>query len=320
MLDAHRLRVLVEVAHAGSIAAAAQRLSFTPPALSQQLTKLERETGCVLVERGRTGATLTEAGRVLLDYGERVLGELRDAETAVRAIAGEPPRRLSLGAFASAGKVLLPRTLAAFGHAHPHVRLSLSDIEPPGGYDLLTCAELDLLVTHRYPGVPLPRTGGLHRERVLVDPLMAVAPEGHPITDRSPSLVDLAGEEWICGAPGVHDRISLDTAAAAAGVRLNVVYETRDYEVALALIESGVGVALIPSSILGAARTGAWVSRPLHGARLAREIFAVHRRRPSEPVSAMVATLHETAARLTGSVPPAGSARSTGSAATGPGP
>jgi DNA-binding transcriptional LysR family regulator len=297
MLDANRLRVLVEIAHAGSIAAAAQRLSFTPPALSQQLTKLEREVGCRLVERGRTGATLTEAGLVLLDHGERVLGELRDAEAAVRAVAGEPTGRLSLGAFASAGKVLLPATLAAFGSEHPHVRLSLSDIEPPGGYDLVTSGDLDLLITHRYPGAPLPRTGGLHRERILVDPLVVTAPAGHPIAERELSLADLAGEEWICGAPGIHNRVSLDGAAAAAGVRLNVTYETRDYEVALALIEAGVGVALIPRSILGAARGGGWVSRPLPGASLSREIFAVHRGRATEPVPAMVAILRRTAAR-----------------------
>ncbi|WP_033302848.1 LysR family transcriptional regulator [Nocardiopsis alkaliphila] len=297
MLDANRVRVLVEIAHAGSIAAAAERLSFTPPALSQQLTKLEHEVGCRLVERGRTGATLTEAGRVLLEHGERVLGELRDAEAAVREVAERLPDRLSLGAFASAGKVLLPEALAVFGHEHPHVRLSLSDIEPPGGYGLVTSGDLDLLITHRYPGVPLPRAGGLHRERLLVDPLMVVAPVGHPITDTEMSLADLADQEWICGAPGIHNRISLDSAASAAGVRLSVAYETRDYEVALALIEAGVGIALIPQTILGAARGGGRVSRPLRGTRLAREIYTVYRRRPPEPVPAMLATLRRTAAR-----------------------
>lgn len=300
MLDANRLRVLVEVAHAGSISAAAQRLSFTPPALSQQLTKLENEVGCVLVERGRTGATLTEAGRVLLEHGERVLGELRDARTAVRAFAGRAPERLSLGAFASAGKVLLPATLAAFGREHPQVRLSLSDVEPPGGYDLVSSGDLDLLVTHRYPGVPLPRARGLHRERVLVDPLMVVLPEGHRVEGPEVSLADLAGREWICGAPGIHNRVSLDGAAAAAGVELDVAYETRDYDVALALIEAGVGVALVPLSILVSARRGGWESRPLREGPLAREIYAVHRPRPAEPVAAMVALLRGVAARTLG--------------------
>ncbi|MEU3018696.1 LysR family transcriptional regulator [Nocardiopsis sp. NPDC007018] len=297
MLDANRVRVLVEVARAGSIAAAAERLSFTPPALSQQLTKLEREVGCRLVERGRTGAVLTRAGEVLLEHGERVLGELRDAETAVRAVAGERADRLALGAFASAGKVLLPGALAAFGHEHPHVRLSLSDIEPPDGFGLVTSGDLDLLITHRYPGVPMPRAGGLHRERLLVDPLRVVAPIGHPVADTEPSLADLADEEWICGAPGIHNRVSLDTAAEAAGVTLTVAYETRDYEVALALITAGVGVALLPQSVLDASHNGGWVSRPLSGTHLAREIYAVHRPRPPEPVPDMVATLRRTAVR-----------------------
>src|SRR5699024_11480770 len=107
----------------------------------------EREVGVRSVDRGRAGVRLTEAGRVLLEHGDRVLGELRDAEAAVRALVGEPPDRLSLGAFASAGKVLLPRTLAVFGHEHPHVRLSLSDIESPAGYVLYSSGESDLLGT-----------------------------------------------------------------------------------------------------------------------------------------------------------------------------
>jgi molybdate transport repressor ModE-like protein len=300
VLDANRLRVLVEIAHAGSITGAAERLSFTAPAVSQQLAKLERELGCALVERGRGGARLTPAGRVLLDHGERVLGELRAAEAAVRAVQGEAPRRLSLGAFASAGKVLVPRALAEFGRAHPHVRLALSDVEPPDGYGLVTSGELDLLITHSYPGVPLPATTGLHRERLLVDPLLLVLPEGHPAAGTRPRLADLADEEWICGAPGISNRTALDSAARAEGVRLDVAYETRDYEVSLALIRAGVGVGLIPRSILRAASPGGWTAQPPGGDRPAREIYAVHRRRPYPPVPAMVAVLRTAAERVNG--------------------
>ncbi|MFC7331031.1 LysR family transcriptional regulator [Marinactinospora rubrisoli] len=298
MLDANRLRVLVEVAHAGSIAAAAERMSFTPPALSQQLTKLERELGCTLLERGRGGVRLTEAGRVLLEHGERVLGELRDAEAAVRAVAHEEPRRLSLGAFASAGKILVPSALAAFGHTHPHVRLALSDVEPPDGYGLVTSGDLDLLITHRYPGVALPAAAGLHRERLFADPLLLVLPAGHPVADRAVvPLADLVADEWICGGPGISNRIALDSLAEAEGVRLNVAYETRDYEVTLALVRAGVGVGLIPRTILRAAPPGEWAAVALAGLDLAREIFVVHRPRAGDPVPAMVATLREAARR-----------------------
>lgn len=301
MLDAGRVRVLVEVAHAGSIAGAAERMAFTPPALSQQLAKLERDVGCSLVERGRNGARLTEAGTVLLEYGERAVGQLRDAETAVRAAAGEAPSRLSLGAFASAGKILVPTALAEFSTTHPQVRLTLSDVEPPDGYGRVTAADLDLLITHRYPGTPLPAATGLHREQLLTDPLLLVLPDDHPAAvAATPHLAEFAAEEWICGAPGISNRAALEAVAAAEGTRLTVAYETHDYEVTLALIRAGVGISLIPRTILRAAPTSGWVARPLAGPEQAREIYAVHRRRPRAPVSAMVSTLRRAARRALG--------------------
>jgi molybdate transport repressor ModE-like protein len=91
MLDAGRLAVLVEIAHAGSIAGAAQRLSFTPSAVSQQLSKLERDLGCQLVQRHPRGVRLTPIGRMLVTHAETVVGELRTAEQSVRAMLDQAP-------------------------------------------------------------------------------------------------------------------------------------------------------------------------------------------------------------------------------------
>nr|WP_279581155.1 LysR family transcriptional regulator [Fodinicola feengrottensis] len=179
-MDVARLRVLVEVAHAGSIAAAAQRMSFTPSALSQQLAKLEREVGSALLDRGPTGVRLTSAGEVLVQHGERVIGELRDAEVAVAAAAGRAPQRLAIGTFATAGKTLVPRALAALRRRHPAADLSLLDLEPPAGYGLVTSRDLDVLITHRYPGVALPDAAGLHRQRLLLDRLRLTDDAGRP--------------------------------------------------------------------------------------------------------------------------------------------
>ncbi|QVQ52898.1 LysR family transcriptional regulator [Spiractinospora alimapuensis] len=297
-MDANRLRVFVEIARAGSVTAAARRLSFTPPAVSQQLAKLEQEAGCVLVERGRGVFRLTSAGQVLLERAERVLGELRDARSAVREEAGAATRRLAMGAFASAAKTLVPAALATFTAAHPQVRLALQDIEPPQGYDLVTSADLDLLITHRYPGTPLPAASGLRREPLLVDPLLVVLPEDHPAADTNQvSLADLAEDEWICGAPGVFNRVTLEDAADAAGVRLSVAFETADYEVTLALVRAGLGVSLIPETVLRESPSVGWVARPLEGPGLEREIYAVRRPRPPQQVLEMVAILRRSARR-----------------------
>src|ERR1700688_4294397 len=114
MLDAQRLAVLAEVAHAGSIASAAQRLAFTPSAVSQQIGKLERDLGCRLLHRHPRGVTLTPVGQALLSHAETVIGELRSAELTVQAMLGSQPSQLTVGTFASAGQTLVPRALAQF--------------------------------------------------------------------------------------------------------------------------------------------------------------------------------------------------------------
>src|ERR1700761_2526051 len=267
MLDAQRLMVLAEVAHAGSIAAAAQRLAFTPSAVSQQVGKLERDLGCQLLHRHPRGVTLTPAGQVLLSHAETVLGELRTAEQAVRAAVDSAPARLAVGTFASAGQSLVPRALARFRQRHPGVALTLLDIEPPDGYGLVRTGDLDLLITHRYPGTPLPEPHGLARRLLRQDPLRLVLPASHPLTGRRQlTTAELTGQEWICGAPGVPNRACLELTAAAAGFHPQVAYETRDYQVTLALIAAGLGVSLVPASVLGSARRRGLAVRPLPGA------------------------------------------------------
>jgi DNA-binding transcriptional LysR family regulator len=294
-LDIERLRVLVEVAHSGSIAAAAKRMGFTASALSQQLAKLEREVGERLVDRGPAGVRPTPLGEVMVSHGERILGVIHEAEDAVRDARRLPREHLSVGTFASAGKTLVPAALARFRRAYPRVRLSLLDLEPPDGYGLVTAGSLDLLITHRYPDVPATSASGLHRVRLMTEPLRLVLPAGHRHAGaiRLP-LAALAAEEWISGAPGVPNRIALDAAARRAGVQLHVAFETRDYAVTLALVDAGLGVALVPEGTLRSAGHDAFVicdlDRPM-----AREILLVHRPRPRAPLSGMVTYLHDAA-------------------------
>src|SRR5204863_3736606 len=103
MLDVKRMRVLREVAARGSFSAAAEALSYTQSAVSQQIAALERETGTVLVERGARGVRLTDAGRVLVDHADVIVARLADAEAELEAIAGLRGGRLRMVSFPSAG-------------------------------------------------------------------------------------------------------------------------------------------------------------------------------------------------------------------------
>jgi molybdate transport repressor ModE-like protein len=292
VLDAHRLALLAEVAHAGSIAGAAQRLSFTPSAVSQQLAKLERDVGAPLLHRNPRGVTLTTIGAALLTHAETIVGELRTAERTVRALLDEEPAQLTVGTFASAGMTLVPAALAQFRRDHPAVALRLLDLEPPDGYGLVSSRDLDLLITHRYPGAPLPDSRGLDRALLRSERFRLILPEGHAkARARRLTLRALAEEDWISGSPGVPNRACLEQLADAAGVRLRVAYETRDYQVILALVEAGLGIAFVPESMLGRAGRARFEVRDTADARPVREKFLVHHKRPGPLVTEMAERL-----------------------------
>jgi DNA-binding transcriptional LysR family regulator len=293
-LDVGRLRVLIEVARAGSIAAAARRLSYTPSAVSQQLSKLETELGARLAERSGAGIRLTDVGAVLVRHGERVLGELREAETAAAAAVNAGQRRIAVATFATAGAALVPATLAALRERYLEVQLSLLDLEPPDGYGQITSGDLDLLITHRYPGVAFVPARGLTRQPLLTDTLRIVLPAAHPLAATAAGklrLTELNTEHWISGSHGVPNRVCLDTLATRAGFTPQVSYETADYGLTLALVRVGLGVSLVPTIVLnndpGIHILDVADSHP------ARQISIVHRKRPTALVAELINLLRQ---------------------------
>src|SRR5512144_2665620 len=133
MLDVRRLRVLREVAAHGSFSAAAEALSYTQSAVSQQIAALEREAGSRLVERSARGVRLTDAGRALVGHTDVILARLADAEEELQAIAGLRGGRLRLSAVPTACATLMPLAIARFREHHPGVELTLDPAEPPEG-------------------------------------------------------------------------------------------------------------------------------------------------------------------------------------------
>src|ERR671927_24109 len=126
MLDVRRMRVLREVAQRGSFSAAADALSFTQSAVSQQIAALEREAGAVLVQRSARGVRLTQAGEAVVRHADAILARLAEAEAELEAIAGLRGGRLRLSAFESAASSIMPLAIAQFSQQHPAVELSMN--------------------------------------------------------------------------------------------------------------------------------------------------------------------------------------------------
>lgn len=306
MLDVRRLRVLKEVAEQGSFSAAADSLSYTQSAVSQQIAALEREAGTPLVERNARGVRLTESGRALVAHSEVILERLSAAEAELEAIAGLRGGRLRLASFATAGATLVPLAIARFSAAHPGVELSLVEAEPEDALPRVKSGELDIGLAFNYPtqagSLYGALTDDLESVYLLDDPMsVALAPD-HPFAARkSIRLSELSAERWIqCGAADSCGIVQW-TACQRAGFTPHVLFETNDYNVAQGLVASGVAIALVPELALSNLREDI-VIRPLAGReRPVRHIVAVVREGPhrSAASTAMLDILRRVASEYT---------------------
>ena len=255
MLDVRRLRVLREVAAHGSFSAAADALSYTQSAVSQQIAALEREADARLVERSARGVRLTDAGRALVTHADAILARLADAEEELQAIAGLRGGHLRLAAFPSACSTLMPLAVARFRERHPGVDLSLQPAEPPDGIRMLRSGDCDLALTIEttFGGAP---EGDLDRVTLLDDPMYIMLPRDHPQADCTRlRLAELADESWMIGTAGhCPDASIFLRACQAAGFEPRIAFHLDDYHAIQGFVAAGMGVSFIPDLALNAVR------------------------------------------------------------------
>jgi DNA-binding transcriptional LysR family regulator len=244
MLDVRRMRVLREVAVRGSFSAAAEALSFTQSAISQQIAALEREAGTTLVQRNARGVRLTDAGEALVRHAEAIMARLAEAEAELEAIAGLRGGRLRMATFESAASTLMPLAIAAFREQHPAVELSMSLAEPEDSLPQLRSGDLDLAIVFDTAAVPVDAS--LDRRHLLEDPMYLALPRDHPLAHRRRvRLEDLAGEAWVAGSAGCECNRLMSRACAAAGYEPRIAFQTDDYTAMQGFVAAGVGVSLI---------------------------------------------------------------------------
>src|SRR4051795_12825696 len=199
MLDVKRLRVLREVAARGSFSGAADALSYTQSAVSQQIAALEREAGTVLVERSPRGVRLTDAGTALVGHADAILARLDAAERELEAIAGLRGGRLRLVSFLSAAASLMPLAIADFRRRHPAVELSLEPAEPPEAIACLKAGDCDVALAIE-PSFRPVSDDAIEKTMLLDDPMFVVLPRNHPLAAKPDlRLEDLAEEAWMQG-------------------------------------------------------------------------------------------------------------------------
>jgi DNA-binding transcriptional LysR family regulator len=300
MLNVTRLSVLKEVAYRGSFSAAADALSYTQSAISQQIAALEAEAGMALLERHPRGVSLTAAGQTLVGHAEGILARVEAAEVSLAAIAGLRGGRLRVASFSTAGATLMPLAIATFRASYPEVELTLAEGEPEEIVPRLRAGELDLALLFEFAGEsPLP--ADMTRTELLEDPLYLALPPAHPLAAKaSIRLGDLAGEAWVQTSRSSPCARHVVRSCHAAGFEPNVAFESDDYQTVQGLVAAGVGVALIPELALSVLREDIR-TRALSPAPPVRQVIAATpagaRLVPAAP--AMLGILEQAARRLT---------------------
>ena len=244
-MDLARLRSLVVLAEEGHFTRAAERLHIAQPALSQQIRKLEAETGMALVDRTTRRVHITEAGALLVDYAREMLRAADDAGAALAELAGVEAGRLSIGTTQALGPLDLAGILARFHRSFPRIELSLHEDLSFQLADALQRDALDLA----FLTLDQSRTPMLESHPVASDTLVCVLPPGHTLAARkSVALAQIAGERFAMFRGGATIRGVVEAAAAEQGLELNIAFETNSVLRMKALVSSGLAVAVLPNS------------------------------------------------------------------------
>lgn len=250
MLGVWRLQLLREVARRGTIKAAAAAMDVTPSAVSQQLRILEAEAGVPLMERHGRRVRLTEAGEALVRHADAITAALDAAESELAAAREGISGTLRVAAFPTAARAILPSAIAILAGRHPGLRVTLRDLETRESLVALALDEVDIAVVDEYDESTRIGERGIDLLPLLRDPIHLALPPGQRGGGAALALADLRDDPWIMDTEASSIYQAALRACQRAGFEPHVRSNCKDYSVIIALVEAGLGVAVLPGLAL----------------------------------------------------------------------
>jgi LysR family transcriptional regulator, hca operon transcriptional activator len=260
-MELRHLRYFVAVAEEGSLTlAAAKRLHTAQPSLSRQLRDLEYEVGVQLMIRSVHGIELTAAGRAFLDHARLALTQAEAATAAARRAAQPAKPTFAMGFLTGQEAHWLPRATGILRDDLPNIEIRVSSDHSITLADDLQRGKFDIAFLR-----PEPRPD-LEFKLVAKEPLVVILPGDHPLAEHEAiDPRDLAGETYIgiSNVPHVL-RAVIDDYLKRSGIKITPNLEIDNYAMAISLVASTRGVALLPASAENFLPRSV-VSRPLKG-------------------------------------------------------
>ena len=252
--DLHRLRLLRELKHRGTITAVAAAMSYSHSAVSQQLATLEAEVGTALLEPDGRRVRLTPAAEILITHVDAVLERLDEADADLARTTGEIAGRFRIGTFQTAMMALIPSLLATLKKAHPRLTVEVAHADPDAALSGLQGHDFDLVVDEVFAGQSLTRSSAVDQTILLRDPLRLAVPAADSSLAGAEQLADLAHADWVLEPQGSQAREWADRICNAAGFRPNVRFESPDMFEHERLVRAGHAVAFLPDLLWAATR------------------------------------------------------------------
>jgi DNA-binding transcriptional LysR family regulator len=243
-MELRHIKYFVAVAEELNFRRAAERLHMEQPPLSRQIRQLEEELGVELLQRSRQGVALTEAGKAFLDESRLTLAQAERSAQVAKQFNGGQPKKLAIGFSICAFDRVLTQMIQTFREQSPGVTIELKELHTTPQMQALLTGDIDIGFVH----LPIMQQPEILTQVVLHEPLVVALPPAHPLASFpviSPAL--LADEPFIIFPraikPDFYDLIM--ALCQQAGFQPKIVQEATPPEIAVSLVEAGVGIALM---------------------------------------------------------------------------
>jgi DNA-binding transcriptional LysR family regulator len=247
-VELRHLRYFCAVADYGTFSEAGRQLHVSQSSISEQIADLERELGGALINRTSGRTRLTPHGQLFLAEARKtLLAADRAVEVTNRSLLGQVGS-LSIGFFLWGAGGFFSRIIRGYRKLHPNIKLSLYEMRTPEQMEALLSGKVD--VAFARPLEP-PFDRSMRSEPLYRDPVVVALPRNHPLAGKPISINALVAERFVlCDrqmTPGLFD--SIVALCSAAGFSPNIVNTSATWPGVLTLVESGEGIALVPSGV-----------------------------------------------------------------------
>lgn len=276
------IRAFLHVAQEGSFTRAAEALHISQPALTVQIRQLEEELGIRLLNRDRRSVTLTDAGRRMLTPLRHILDQFDDVIEHAHDLVGLRRGLLTIATLPSVAAASLPGIIGKFREQYPNIDIRLSDVVAEEIIAMVRNGTADLGI-----GPLVSRDRAIAFQHLFSDRMHVFFPANHPLgTEPDPTLKRLTDFPHILTAQETSVRKTVQHALEAESLTINVACEAAYLSTAISMVKAGLGVSILPLSVLHAASCEGVQHRPITDCDLHRRLgFLTARRTTQSPAA-----------------------------------